>query len=251
MRHNLLTMVQDMLSTIEAENVSGLAGSEATVESDMCVQIANRGFEMMITKLRWKHTRNIARLEAAAELNELKLNTGVIAFDPDHVWYGTRKVNYMLPEDFLSRVQSRVVDGVSFVEMGEIVVQVGFEPQYYTSFDDETLIFDSIPDDINGLDATETRVLTYSIPTSRLTDDGDVFDLPAVAYPALEMWCIGTAISELAFNDGKASKPLGEHAKAMASLSRNSRVVDRNNDLRKWIVPRPSRYMSNSCRRLN
>jgi len=112
-------------------------------------------------------------------------------------------------------------------------------PQYFTSFDDSTIVFDSYPN-ASGLLKANTDVMLYDHPTSRLTADGEYFDLPPQAFPALTQRCIARAILEIKGDTQGYSAIKREADNAIASLSRNARLVDIPDDRRKHVIPRTS-----------
>lgn len=238
----LLQLCQDMLAAVDAENVNAV---NETAEAEMCVNIANRAFEGMIgPKYRWKHLRQSVNLSTTALLNEMTLPTGTIAFDPYSLYYSGKLLTWVEPDEFIWRTESRVVDGTSVVLKGDNKIDVGDDPIFFTSYDDSTLVFESIPDNTTGLVSANTHGIAFVAPTARLTDDTDVFDLPAVAFPALSTRCVGLAIRELKGDHNTAASYDRDYRSMMAALSRNRRVMEARNDSRKWIVPRRTHYRS-------
>lgn len=232
----LLQLVQDMLVAIDSENVNAV---DETEEAEMCVGIANRAFEGMVgPKYRWKHLRQSCRLSTTANFNEMTLPTGTIAFDPYSLYYSGKLISWVDPDEFMYRTEDRTVDGTAIVLIGENKIDVGDDPQFFTSYDDETLVFESIPDNTSGLVSANTHGIAFVAPTSRLTTSAQVFDLPAVAYPALTSRCLSMAIRELKGDTNGAAAYDRDYRSMMASLSRNRRLMDARNDSRKWIVPR-------------
>lgn len=98
MQLTLLQIVQDMLTSIDAQNVTDVSETE---EASMCVNIANRSYEEMMSGYRWKHLRTFTTLSATATLNELTLPSGTIALDPNNVYYNTLIVQYLPYERFM------------------------------------------------------------------------------------------------------------------------------------------------------
>ena len=63
MKLTLLELVQDMLVATDSENVTDVGDTE---DAGMCVNIANREFERLISKFRWRHTRAFGKLVVRA-----------------------------------------------------------------------------------------------------------------------------------------------------------------------------------------
>ena len=226
-----------MLVAIDGEQANSVGD---TPESGMCVNIANRAFEELATFRKWRHFRSYIELEATTALNELVMPSGTIAFNPDALWYNDKLVRYMDPDEFLEFTIKRNTSESNIQEINNIKVYNDRDPQFYTTDDDETLIFDAMPDALSGLVAGDSRGLAYRLIASRLTDDDDVFDLPIVMFPALDMLCISMAIGELKGDTQESSKKERKYIKMVGSLARNARLVDKLDDRRKWLVPRVS-----------
>lgn len=238
-RLTLLELVQDMLSAVDSESVTDVGETE---EAGMAVSIANRSYEKIIEGRRWCHLRGYHQLSTSANLNEMTLPSGTIAMNPHSLYYETVLVWWMEPEEFLDMTIARDTSEANIQAINNIKVFNDRNPQFFTSDDDETLRFDAIPDS-GGLQGSDTNCIAYVAPTSRKTANGDIFDLPGQAFPALNELCIATAIAELKGDTQTAAARLREYKALMARLTRTSRLIDLNDDLRKWIVPRRSLRM--------
>ena len=181
MKLTLLELVQDMLVATDSENVSTVGETE---DAGMCVNIANREFEKLISKFRWRHTRSFSKLEVTSIKNEMTLASNAVAVDPSTVYYSDDRVYWMEPDRFLAYTITRLTSESNIVESNNVKVYNDRNPQYFTSFDDYTLVFDSYPND-SGLLKANTDVIVYTQPTSRLNADAEYFDLPSQAFPAL------------------------------------------------------------------
>jgi hypothetical protein len=242
-RLTLLELVQGMLAAIDAENVTSVGQTE---EAGQCVSIVNRCYEDMLSTWRWKHLRTYANLvNNSSNLHELNVPDNALAIDPDVMWYkdsandsGAQKVWYLNPTEFLTMTLSRNLADSGIIELDGIRVHNDKIPQFFTSDDDETLQFDAVVDSSNGLAAARTQTLAWILPSSRLVVDAEVPDLPRQAFPALEDFCIGTAVKELKGDTQAAQLTLREFKRKMANLSRNARVIDKSDDTRDHIVPR-------------
>jgi hypothetical protein len=236
MKLTLLEIVQDMLTATDSENVSTVGETE---DAGMCVNIANREFERLISKFRWRHTRAFGKLVVRANNHEMDLPTSAIAIVPNSLYYSGNRVFWMEPDRFLSYTIPRNTTESNIIEVGDIKVYSDRDPQYYTSFNDEVLIFDAYPD-ASGLVADNTDCIIYNHPTSRLTSDSEYFDLPSQAFPALVSRCIVSAVREIKGDTQGAQAEKRDADNAIAALSRNARLIDVLDDLRDNIVARRS-----------
>jgi hypothetical protein len=236
MKLTLLEIVQDMLTATDSENVNSVGHTE---DAGMCVNIANREFEKLISKYRWRHTRGLGKLSVTSNLNEMVLPPSAIAIVPDTLYYSGDRVYYMEPSTFLAFTITRNTSDSNVSEVNSTKVYTDRNPQYYTSWDDEIITFDSYPNE-SGLVSANTNAILYSQPSSRLTADYQYFDLPAQAFPALVQRCIAKAVLEIKGDTAGYQQEKREADNAVAALSINARVIDQPDDKRKYIVARRS-----------
>lgn len=238
MQLSLLEIVQDMLSAIDAEQVPSVT---STTESNMCVQIANRAYEEMMSKRRWRHLRQYSVLQTTSNKHELVGPASTIAIDPEAVWYGTqgeeRQVYWLDPEAFLRMTIARNTDDSNVEKVNNIKVYNDRDPLFFTSDNDSTLTFDAIPS-TSGLLGNESLAIIYRLPTSRLDSDAEVFDLPAQAFPALSSLCISKALNELKGDTEGSNLERRNYISLVGSLARTGRYVDVLDDKRKNIISR-------------
>ena len=74
-----------------------------------------------------------------------------------------------------------------------------------------------------------------------LVNDGDFFDLPIQAFPALIELCLSYAIGELKGDTQEAAKRERTYLKQMSSLARNARLIDVPTDVLSFIIARRTR----------
>ena len=236
MKLTLLELVQDMLVATDSENVSSVGETE---DAGMCVNIANREFERIISKFRWRHTRAFSKLEVTTSKNEMTLATNAVAIDPNTVYYSDSRVYWMEPDRFLAYTITRLTSESNIIDSNGIKVYSDRNPQYFTSFDDFTLVFDAYPNS-SGLLKASTDSIVYTQPTSRLSADGDYFQLPAIAFSALAQRCIAKAVLEIKGDSQGYGAEKREADNAVAALSRNIILIDKPPDIRDNIIPRRS-----------
>jgi hypothetical protein len=99
-----------------------------------------------------------------------------------------RDINYKCPEDFLVYVMERDASKSNMQTVIDyngtpLIIQTDVAPTYYTSFDDERLVFDSFDQNVDStLQHSKTQVFGYAEPVFLLQDDF-VPDLPAKVFP--------------------------------------------------------------------
>ena len=138
MQLTLLELVQDMLAAIDSESVTSV---DETPEAGMCINIANRAYEEMMSMFRWRHLKLLTNLTTTTNFNELVGPTGTVAIDPYNIYYANDLVYWMEPEAFLRMSTSRNVSESNIEAVGNINVYNDRNPTCFTTFDDATLTF--------------------------------------------------------------------------------------------------------------
>lgn len=230
----LLELISDMLVAIDSENVASVGDTE---EAGMCVNIANRAFEIMATQGRWKHFRvHNAQWSTTSNSNELTMPTGAYDLMLGSVYYNGDLVNYMYPEDFEAQSIKLDLDESNIEEVNSIRIYNDRVPLWFTSFDDSTITFDA--DDSGSLDGSKIRSIIWVAPTSRLSTDAQVFDFPGRAFPALSLLCQSMAVGSLKGDTSEARSLLQQYKTLFARLSKEARFIDPQPDVRRNIVAR-------------
>lgn len=238
MKLTLLQLVQRITDGIDSEAVSGVG---ETAESTMLVSICNRAFDIMSTSSRWRHFRRYSKLNAGTNLNEMVLPNGTFDIDNKSVYYNNSYIRYLRPDEFLSLTVSRNTAESNIQELANLIkVYNDRDPIWWSSIDDSTIIFDNIPNNINGVDSSLSRAIIYVSPEVQLTSDSEVFNLPARAFPALLDLAMSFALGELKGDSEEAQRFLREYKGKMARLSLEARVIDPQDDVRRSLVPRIS-----------
>jgi len=170
-----------------------------TIESQQLASIAEKVFNDLVNDIFANNlTENLVQLESLADStkpNYLRLPDTVSRIKDSKVMYNKAtgetgattlnlaEVPYMRPQDFLDEVGRRstnqtntqVVTDYSGYQM---VIQNKTAPQFYTSFDDEHLVFDSFDSDVDSvLQSSKSAVLTSEQRTFTQSDTY-VIDFP-------------------------------------------------------------------------
>jgi hypothetical protein len=159
----LLEMVQDILSDMESDEVNSISD---TVESLQVAQIIKSTYYSIIDGRDYPFLHELFQLDSngtIARPTHMRLPETII--DLDWIKYNKKKstetrnkyekVIYKNPEDFLDIVNKR---DSSSNDVQVVVDSTGIElnilnnkaPEYFTSFDDETLVFDSYDSTIDS-----------------------------------------------------------------------------------------------------
>ena len=152
----LLEMTQDILSDMDSDEVNSINDS---VESLQVAQIIKSTYYNIIDGRDYDFLYELFQVEASgnsARPTHMKLPENII--DLKYIKYNTRKstdtkdkyvkIKYLMPEDFMEVVDKRdssksditvVTDATGI----SINVKNDKAPEYFTSFDDENLVFDA------------------------------------------------------------------------------------------------------------
>jgi len=175
MKKSLIEIVQDILSDLGGDEVNSL---NDTVESAQVANIVRSVYEAMMVNRDWPHQRRVVSLIPSGDvllpthttLPETVKKTISIRYDTSVVG-ATKKqyveLKYLDPEAFLRMVYSRdsgsaVVKTVVDPSGSELFIYTDRPPTYYTSFDDNNIVFDSydLPTD-DTLQANKFIVTKY------------------------------------------------------------------------------------------
>lgn len=198
MKRTLLEITQEILNEMDADNVNSI---DDTIESQQVAEIVRSCYNEMISNRNWPHLRNLIQFEASGTVSKpshMKLPANVrelseVKYDVRKTSSGKkefRTISYMEPQEFLSYIASRdslasdvqVVNDFSGVQL---LIYNDLAPSYYTSFDDEYLVFDSFNSSIEStLQQSKTQGLAYIEPEWS-HEDGAYPDLPPDAFSKL------------------------------------------------------------------
>ena len=152
----LLEIVQDILNDLDSDEVNSINDS---VESLQVAQIVKTTYSNIIDGKHWPHLYELFRFDALGSTtrpNYLKIPETIV----DITWckYNTRKTTdtkdmftelvYKTTEEFLNIVDKRNSSASNVQQVSDfsgVVLNIfnNKAPQYFTSFDDEYIIFDS------------------------------------------------------------------------------------------------------------
>lgn len=194
----LLEIVQDISNDISSDFVNSIDDTE---ESQMIAQIVKSTFFAMMSNRNWPHLKRTVSLSAYGDSSypvhmRVDENIKELLF----VNYDKRKtgetqkryaeVKYLEPDAFLFKTNQNNSDSSSVDTLLDpsgitILVRNDTAPSYYTSFDDNVLVFDSYDSLVDTtLQSSKFQTQAYIFPSWTHSDDA-VPDLPAEAFTAL------------------------------------------------------------------
>ena len=213
MKKTLLELVQRILSSMDSEEVNSIFD---TVESTQVAYVIQSAYENIVSRANLPEHYLIYQLEASLDPDKpvlmtipenidntlwVKYNT-VTADETDPDW---KAVSWMDPQDFLSMVQGfRPSDdnvGTYTVTYRGNSIPMYYQndkyPEFYTSFDDRILLFDSHDISVDTtLQKSKSQAYGLSLPTW-LMQDNFIPDLDAQQFPLLLQEAKALAFAEL------------------------------------------------------
>lgn len=202
-KDTLIEIVQDLLSDMDSDEVNSISD---TVEADQVARIVRRVYRDMVEELDLPSNGDIITLEDAASVDlptrlKLPVHTDLVEWikyaniiqpDDEPLEKLYKNIRWKSPTDFINIVVSRSPSDtdnqvVAYSPESDILlpIRTNVAPNYWTSFDDEYIWFDS-------WDSTQTTTIVANhtlvfARTSTVFSLTDTFtpDLPANLFPYL------------------------------------------------------------------
>jgi len=198
MKMSLLEIVQDILNDMSSDFVNSIDDTE---ESQQVAQIVKSTYFAMMSNRNWPHLKGTVVITASGDsslpthMNVVEDIKELVILNYNKTKVGeTRKryekVRWTEPDDFLLRTNqenndSDEVDVIVDPSGIELLIRNDRAPEFYTSFDDETLIFNSYDSLVDTtLQGSKVQAQAYLMPSWTHTDSA-VPDLPVEAFTAL------------------------------------------------------------------
>lgn len=198
MKPTLLDIVTDILNDMDGDFVSSINDTD---EASQVAQIVKSTYRALMSNRNWPHTTRVinitpysnSELPTHARLEDDVKELISVYYDVrrnDNPQLNYRQVRYLDPDDFLRHVNQRnSIDPNSTVVLDpsgvKLIISTNKAPEYYTSFDDTTMVFDSYDALVDStIQANKTQIRAYTIPAFELVDDF-VPDLPLEAFTLL------------------------------------------------------------------
>lgn len=197
-KKTLLEIVQDILNDISSDSVNSIDDTE---ESTMVAQIVRSTYEAMMSNRNWSHQKQTIAITPYSD-STLPTHMKIVENIKELIFLNydkatasdTRKryseVKWLEPDVFLFRTNQENDSASNVLTVLdpsgiELFIRNDKAPTYYTSFDDETLVFDSYDSDVDStLQGSKFQSQAYVMPSWTHTDDA-VPDLPEESFSAL------------------------------------------------------------------
>ena len=194
----LLEITQQILMELTSDEVNSISDTE---DSEEVASHIKATYNALMNKREWPHTRRALTVnprsdsdypthmyvkENLRELSSISYNK-MLAGE-------TRKkyseLSYLTPDEFLRKINARNSDASDVVTVTddsgiELLIKDDQHPEYYTSFDETNIIFDSYKSDVDStLQTSKMQAIGFILPEF-LLEDSFVPDLPIDAFPLL------------------------------------------------------------------
>lgn len=197
-KQSLLSITQEILSDMNSDPVNSISD---TVEAMQVATIVKRTFLNLVNDRIWPSTGRLFRLTASgdnARPTHMRIEEDVV----EVMWvkYDTRNdvtkpidytdIQYMDPEQFLVWTMARDASRSNMTTVIDyngtpLIIQTDAAPTYYTSFDDEYLVFDSFDSNMDStLQHSKTQVYGIVEPEWEMVDEF-IPGMPAKFFPYL------------------------------------------------------------------
>lgn len=160
-KKTLLEIVQDVLLAMSSDEVSSI---DETTESIQVAEITRTVYEEWTTRDDWPFEKALTRLQALSDLNKpnyFKLQDAIFEINQDYIDIkyevtvpaGTERlfkdIKYMSPKEFLEMCLKRDTSDTANIKVVTdfsgvaLFIEKTKDPEFWTSFDDDYVIFDS------------------------------------------------------------------------------------------------------------
>ena len=193
MAKTLLQVVKNVLAVMDSDPVDTIYLTDGgTEESEQVAMFAESLYEYMHSIYDWPHAKILTQIDALGDSekpNYLKLPANVQELE----WlkYRDEPVAWLSPLDFFEHCNERNATDANVIEVttfegNTLKIRNDKQPEYYTSFDNDHLVFDSYDADLDTtLQNTHTDAYAVKSLAFTIADDYEV-DIPSNLYPLFE-----------------------------------------------------------------
>ena len=223
MKRTLLDLTQSILSDIDGDEVNSIVD---TFESEQVASILKESFLSMSSNRNWplhKQAAQIASLGDVTKPTHMKVAEEVkelVLLKYNKTREGETRlryesVDYKDNDTFLRKInqENSDADNIQIVTDPsgvQLLIRNDTQPTIYTSFDDETIVFNSYNSAVDSsIQESKTQAIAYVMPSWTHTDEG-IVDLPDDAFSALLNEALSRASLRLRqTSDQKAEQEVG------------------------------------------
>lgn len=240
MKMTVLELVQQIGSKLNSDEINSIADTTESLQIALELQAT---YYAMLDNVEWPYQYNLISLEASGDVTKpthMKLPEAVDNFkwikykDGLSPTTNYKTIQYLQPDEFLEMIFANTADqSIEVQDYSGAYFLVGNtrDPQYYTSFDDTHIVFDSYNADIDStLQSSKVMALAQTIPTFVMEDDAYP-DLPTRYFPML----LAEATAACFFYAKQMQSPIDER-RARRSYVRHFNNVNRAQEADKTVL---------------
>lgn len=241
MKLTLLELTQQILNKMNGDEVNSIGD---TVEATQVAYEIQATYYAMLDNIEWPYQYNLTALEASVDVTRpthMRLPEAVDNFKwikyrdssiTDSVVYNP--VEYLQPEEFLEAIFNHTTDqSIQVQDYSGAYFLVGSnrDPKFYTTFDDEHIVFDSYDSSVDStLQSSKVIAMAQTIPTF-VMEDNAVPNLPTRYFPML----LAEATAACFFYAKQMQSPIDER-RARRSYVRHFNNVNRAQEADKTVI---------------
>jgi hypothetical protein len=194
----LLEMTQDIMSDMSDDDVTSI---DDTIESLQVAQIIKSTYFELMGRRNWPHLRTLQTLTEVADTDTpTHMTIPALTKEIEWVKYDVAKsgetrtkfttIKYLPPDKFLATVNNYNDDNSNvdtITDPSGVIFNIKNDvaPTYWTSFDDEYIVFNSYDSDVETYLATaKTQTSAFVEPSWSMTD-AHTPDMPSEMFPTL------------------------------------------------------------------
>lgn len=168
-KRTLLNMVQNILNAMDSDEVNSIGD---TVESLQVAEVVRETYDYVIENIIIPGRARLIKLDSNTDAD--RPNVMTVPSDVDKIeWirYNNEPVEYMEPENFVRYMTQRQADD-NVITVDGIFIVTDKQPQFFTSFNDNEVFFDSYDLDADScLQQSKTLCWGQASLEFRLEDD--------------------------------------------------------------------------------
>lgn len=159
--YTLLEITQNVLNALDSDNVNSI---DDTVESVQVAQLVKEAYYELISQRDWPFLHDLGILVSLGDIStptKMVLNSSWNKVK--WIRYNKKEVSYLSPDDFTDLIDKRTTQTGVTNSSG---IGLNRDPDYWTSYDDTHVIFDSYNSTVESLlSSSKTNVYATITPT--------------------------------------------------------------------------------------
>ena len=232
------------MEALGSDEVNSISDSP---EAEQIAQIAQDAYYELMNQREWPHLLNLVQMESVADStrpNYLRIPDSVVRIDqvkydntdPNDETAGAlihiEEVRWCTPEQFLDMTQARNTerdDVRTITDFSGVRYHIldDFKPQFWTSFDDEYIVFDAFDEDIEStLQGNKSQALCKVIPDFVIADE-TVADMPAHVF---QIWLAEVKSTAMLYMRQEISQKDEQRARRGLAVARRDASRTDNSD---------------------